>query len=158
VAPATAARLAELLEREVRQVEAFVELLRREQQLLGENAVDALQALVADKSRAAADLGDLAQGRDRLLADLGLAAGRAGMEAWVGSANGVRSQAAWHRLLALAADARSLNETNGRLIDIHLNNNQQALAVLMAAANQAATYGPDGQQKPGGGGRSLGSA
>jgi len=150
--------MAELLERELRQVEAFVDLLHREQQLLGENAVDALQALVADKSRAAADLADSAQGRDKLLADLGLATGRAGMEAWLVSADGARSQAAWSRLLALAAEARSLNETNGHLIDIHLNNNQQALAVLMSAANQAATYGPDGQQKSGGGGRSLGSA
>jgi flagella synthesis protein FlgN len=80
------------------------------------------------------------------------------MEAWLGGQDGAGSRDAWNRLRALAAEARSLNDTNGRLIGIHLENNQQALAVLLSAANQAATYGPDGQQKPGGGGRSLGSA
>ncbi|MDP2808775.1 MAG: flagellar export chaperone FlgN [Rhodocyclaceae bacterium] len=57
----------------------------------------------------------------------------------------------------LAAEARSLNETNGKLIALRMQHNQQALAVLMAAADQAITYGPDGQQRGGGGGRSLGS-
>lgn len=61
-------------------------------------------------------------------------------------------------LRELAAQARALNETNGKLIGLHLQHTQQALSVLLAAANQAATYGPDGQQQGGLGSRSLGKA
>jgi flagellar biosynthesis/type III secretory pathway chaperone len=57
----------------------------------------------------------------------------------------------------MAEKARALNQTNGKLIATRLASNQQALATLMAAANQAALYGPDGQARPLGGGRSLGS-
>lgn len=139
-------------------MESFVALLRREQALLGENAVDSLQALVAEKSAAAEELLNLSEARERLLPGLGLSAGRAGMEAWLATPAGTAGQPLWKQLLALAAEARELNQINGQLIALHMQNNQQALAVLMAAANQAMTYGPDGQQRGSGSGRSLGSA
>lgn len=60
--------------------------------------------------------------------------------------------------LSLAAEARALNETNGKLIALHMQRTQKALSVLMAAADRGMTYGPDGQQQVGGGGRSFGSA
>ena len=94
---------------------------------------------------------------DGELARLGLPSGRDGMEAWLAS-RASRQQASWKELLTLAADARSLNETNGKLINLHLQHNQQALNVLLAAVDKAVTYGPDGQQKSASGGRSLGSA
>lgn len=77
------------------------------------------------------------------------------MAAWLGGEEAARDT--WQALLALAARARALNETNGRLIAERLAHNRQALAVLLAAADQAALYGPDGQPRPLGGGRSLGS-
>jgi flagellar biosynthesis/type III secretory pathway chaperone len=61
-------------------------------------------------------------------------------------------------LLRLAAAARAINETNGTLISLHVQRNQQAFTALMAAANQVMTYGPDGQQQTGIGGRILGTA
>lgn len=61
-------------------------------------------------------------------------------------------------LRELAAEAQALNETNGKLIALRIQHNQRALNTLLAAADSAATYGPDGQQTAGLGGRILGSA
>ncbi|MFN3884241.1 MAG: flagella synthesis protein FlgN [Rhodocyclaceae bacterium] len=71
--------------------------------------------------------------------------------------NGIPAEEARH-LRELAAEARQLNETNGKLIAVHLRRNQQALNVLLAAADHVATYGRDGQQHRGVGSRSLGKA
>jgi flagellar biosynthesis protein FlgN len=150
--------LAGLIDQELQSLRTFVALLGREQDLLGQGAVEPLSALAAEKSMLVASLTRLAAARDVELAQLGLPAGRAGMAAWVGGKADTSCQADWNQVLALATEARALNETNGKLIGLHMQDNQQALSVLMAAADQAVTYGPDGQQKAGSGGRSLGSA
>jgi flagella synthesis protein FlgN len=150
--------IAGLLSQELRALESFIALLGREQALLAAGTGEGLTALAADKSQAALELGQLAAARDQELARMHLPTGRAGMDAWTLTDAGTASQAKWDRLLALAAEARALNESNGRVIALQLKHNQQALAVLMAAADQTATYGPDGQPRPGAGGRSLGSA
>lgn len=156
--PQAAAALLALLAEETREVEAFVELLRREQGLLTNSGnADELLPLADRKTAHAARLKALSDRREDLLAANGYTAGRAGMETWLGKLPG-NAGALWKKLLAAAAEARALNETNGRLIAIHWQHNQAALATLMSAANRAVTYGPDGQQKGGGGGRILGSA
>lgn len=152
-----AAPLASLLARELQVLESFVALLQREQELLAGGATELLTALSAEKSGTARELSRLATARDGELARLGHPTGRSGMDAWITGAGG-NGRDEWLRLLDLAARARALNEANGKLIGLQLQHNQQALKVLMAAVDQAVTYGPDGQQKPGGGGRSLGSA
>jgi len=150
--------LAGLLAQELQLLHAFVALLRHEQSLLTAGDTEPLSALAAEKSRGAAALGQLAAARDHGLDELRLPPGRVGMDAWTQSAVGTASQANWRQLIELAAEARALNETNGKLIALHLQHNRQAMNVLMAAADQAVTYGPDGQQQTAGSGRSLGSA
>ena len=152
-----AAPLAGLLARELQVLESFVVLLQREQELLASGATELLTALSAEKSGTTRELSNLAAARDGELARLGHLQGRAGMDAWATGADS-NGRDNWLRLLDLAARARALNEANGKLIALQLQHNQQALNVLMAAVDQAVTYGPDGQQKPSGGGRSLGSA
>ena len=147
-----------LLDREFRALESFVALLRREQSLLEEGSTDSLAALAEEKLKAATELADFSATRDSKLMHSGMQPGRTGMEAWTATPAGAGYRQLWQRLLELTAEARALNETNGKLINIRLQNNQQALSILMAAADQAVTYGPDGQQRAGGGGRSLGSA
>lgn len=156
--PGDLGEIAGLLAQELQTLESFVTLLRNEQALLSSGANEGLTALADDKSRSAIDLGRLANLRDQALARLHLPPGRAGMDAWTLTDVGSTSQRAWDRLLALAAQARALNEANGKLIALHLQHNRQALAILMAAANQTATYGPDGQPRTVVGGRSLSSA
>lgn len=152
-----AAPLAGLLSRELQILESLVVLLQREQDLLADGATELLTALSAEKSARSRELGQLAGARDGELARLGYPPARPGMEAWI-AAPGRGSEKDWGRLLDLAGRARALNEANGRLIALHLQHNQQALNVLMAAVDQAGTYGPDGQHKAAAGGRSLGSA
>ena len=146
-----------LLDREFRALESFVALLRREQALLSQGSTDALAALAEEKLKAATELADFSASRDSKLIHSGLQPGRAGMDAWTATPAGAGYRGQWHRLLELTAEARGLNDTNGKLISIRLQNNQQALSILLAAADQAVTYGPDGQQRAGGSGRSLGS-
>lgn len=150
--------IAGLLSQELLSLDSFVALLRKEQALLSSGASDGLMALADEKSRAAIELGRLTAMRDQELVRLHLPPGRAGMDAWTLTDTGSSSQRNWDRLLALAADARAINEANGKAIALHLKHNQQALSVLMAAADRTATYGPDGQPQTGVGGRSLGSA
>lgn len=157
VAPATS--LNELLESEAREASAFIELLKKEQMLLVAGNVDGLLPLVEQKVGFADRLGTLADAREKILAESAAGSGRAGMETYLSRQPGDKGlRASWERLLALAGEAAAMNQTNGKLIRIHLQHNQQAMATLMAAANQATTYGPDGHQRPAGTGRFLGSA
>lgn len=151
----SATAVADLLAEEVRLLGSFVELLHQERQLLQDGTVDALPALAERKSALAGQLADLNGQREKQLAAAGLGSGRPAMEAWL--ATGPAHRTKWQKLLELADLARNLNETNGKLVAILMQNNQQALATLLAAGGQLVTYGPDGQQTGGGGGRSFGS-
>ncbi|MDP2107753.1 MAG: flagellar protein FlgN [Rhodocyclaceae bacterium] len=130
------------LRTEISRLGEFIDLLQREQALLIQGDTEALLLLSEKKTALANTLAALAQERAAEMAEMG----------------SDTISAAWQKLLELAAKARDLNATNGQLISLHMQNNQQALAVLMNAANRAMTYGPDGQQTAGVGGRILGSA
>lgn len=155
---AVAKSLVEVLEREVRLLQSFVAVIYQEQTLLRDRTADGLAAVAQHKSHLARELGELGQTREVLLAELSFPAGRAGMDAWIRTSAGSAGRVLWERLLKLAGEAKAQNEANGAMIDIQLQHQHEALAVLRAAADQAATYGPDGQQRGGGIGRNLGSA
>lgn len=151
--------LGELLEREAREAAAFVELLKKEQAMLVDGNVDGLLPLVDQKSAFTTRLGELGDARERIINGAGAGSGRSGMETYLArqpADKALRSR--WETLLAVASEAQALNQTNGKLIRLHLQHNQQAMNTLLAAANQATTYGPDGHQRPAGTGRFLGSA
>jgi flagellar biosynthesis/type III secretory pathway chaperone len=137
----------------------FSTLLAEEQEVLKRGEADKLPPIVDKKSVLAARLGELLAQREHALTTTGQAAGREGMEAWL--AKHPRQSAIgpiWQRLLDLAVTARSQQELNGKLIAMQLLHNQQAIAALMSASGRPLTYGPDGHQRMGGGGRTLGSA
>ena len=144
-----------LLAEEAEALRLFVDLLKREQRLLAEGNVDSLVALAEKKSDFAETLGNLSCRREAALAAEGIAGG---MGVWLAKPGNQRHEAKWRELLDSARVAKNLNETNGKLIALRLGHNQQALNALLAAADLAMTYGPDGQQRPPGGGRTLGSA
>lgn len=153
----SATRVAALLAEEVRLLQLFLDTLGREQTRLSQGVVDDLTALAEEKSALAGQLAALCAEREGVLSPAP-EGGRAAMLAWLDSPAGKEQRPLWSRLLELAAQARNLNEINGKLVALHLQNNQQALATLLAAGGQLVTYGPDGQQQGGGSGRSLGSA
>ncbi len=152
-------RFLKLVNEEACELRAFVELLARERQALLAGDADPLVELATQKSAAAARLAALATARRELAVAAGAAASPAGMAAWLASAS--RTQAlrkAWTGFLELAREAHASNADNGTLIKTRLIHNRQALAVLMAASDQAALYGPDGQATPSAAARRIDSA
>ena len=150
--------LGKALGEELGKLRQFIELLQSEQMLLTRGDTEALLPLIEKKNGLATALAAHAQLRDSELARLGLAAGRSGMDAWLDRCGDASLRSNWQTLLALAAEARDINAANGKLIGLHMQHNQQAFSALMGAAGRAMTYGPDGQQQIGPGGRTLGTA
>lgn len=146
------------------EVYAFGELCRillAEQACLLRNDVDALLELAEIKSRTVERLSELAASRAAHLGDRGLLPNSAGMQQWLDSqpsADGAELDQAWGRVLALATEARALNNVNGGLIALRVNHGQAALSTLQAAAKRHSVYGPDGQSDFRPANRALGRA
>lgn len=151
-------RLSQVIGNEFASLQEFVTLLQREQELLKLGDAESLLPLIENKNALADKLGTLARAREMEVSRLGLAPGRAGMELWLQKSGGESDRQLWSKLMALAAEARDINMVNGKLIGLHMQHNQQAFTALMNASNRAMTYGPDGQQQAGLGGRILGTA
>lgn len=152
-------QLGDIVKSEVSAVREFIEKLNQEQQALIAGEVELLSTLAEEKTALATQLNQFAERRHQLLSTAGLPAGRAGMESWL--AEKTTSQASlqeWEQLLALASQAREINETNGKLIGTRLQHNQQTLNALLEANNKATLYGPDGQTRSSAGGRHFGAA
>jgi flagella synthesis protein FlgN len=146
------------LDEEVGKLGEFIAVLQREQELLKKGDTDALLPLIETKTQLADRLATLARAREEHLVRQGFTNGRAGMEDWLQRNGNTAQRQSWQTLLEQAREARDLNEINGRLIGLHMQHNQQAFTALMNATNRAMTYGPDGQQQTGLGGRILGTA
>lgn len=145
------------LQAETRALQEFKATLQAEQNALIGGDVAALTALSPSKLQQVENLNRLAAERLEHIAALGLSADRKGMEQWAAAA-GTAADAAWRAMLAAAGAAHQANQMNGTLIQTRLQHNQQALTVLLAAANKANLYGPDGQPQgaaPGGQSRGI---
>lgn len=137
----------------------FVELLKTEQEALQRGDVDRLVSLAQLKSDTVVTLAQIEDQRNRKLAVAGFKPDQKGMEAWLKqhASDFPGAGKTWSELLSRARQAQTLNQANGIMIEQKLRHNQQALAILQAAANHASTYGPDGQTHIGKrGGRPLG--
>jgi flagellar biosynthesis/type III secretory pathway chaperone len=155
-------RLSALLEGEREAWDAFCRLLEEEQAALAADDPDRLLALAQRKSAQVVHLSELAKARNAELRQATGLADQEGIAAFcrrheMPGAGTVEST--WQALLAAARAAHRLNAENGALIHARLQHNQQALAVLLASADQVAQfYGPDGQAVTGTPGRPLGKA
>jgi flagellar biosynthesis/type III secretory pathway chaperone len=139
--------LSELLAKELSDLRRFCALLDEERKVLTGAQADRLPDIAAEKSLLAGQLSQLEARRDALLTKEGLPTGRTGIEAWLKkrpSANVERHQ--WDELIKLAMHARNGNETNGRLINLLLKQNQDALSILLSGGTES-IYGADGQQR-----------
>jgi len=159
VAASPSSRSSGSLNEELAVLRSFIAILQQEQQALVAGDLERLPPLVKEKTELAARLGQFAEQRAQMLAAAALPANHSGMESWLAHLDPAdNSRAAWKNLQAQTIEAHALNESNGKLIAMRMQHNQQALNVLLAAANQANLYGPDGQTKPSGGGRLFGAA
>jgi flagella synthesis protein FlgN len=134
------------LAQEYQAAQALLAVLRQEQKRLLEADAESLTALLAEKSRVAAHIGELALGRHRALAGAGFDGNETGMRAWITrlAADSDIAQS-WNQLLELAREAKEINRINGLLINRQLARNQAALNVLQGVGQNANLYGPDGQ-------------
>ncbi len=147
------------LEAELRVFQDFIQVLQTEQDALVQGNVDPLLELARIKSEKVVLLSQFAESRSRFLSEQGYAQEQGSMAKWLqqqGDGGNPQITELWQQLLALAKNAQQLNQINGNMIDTRLRNNQQALAILQAAAKQSALYGPDGQTQALGLGRPIG--
>jgi flagellar biosynthesis/type III secretory pathway chaperone len=150
-----------LLEKTVAELKRFLAVITTERRLLVAGDIDHLPGISEEKSALATRLADLETQRNATLVAAGFGAGRTGVDAWLASipATSSRSpQNVWQVCLALAAEARRENEVNGKLIGVHLQQNQQVLDSLLGEVSGTNTYGADGQRRTVSGGRPLGRA
>ncbi|WP_374242503.1 flagella synthesis protein FlgN [Zoogloea sp.] len=154
--PGFAQRLARLIQEERTGLQGFIALLRREEALLIATQIDALASLAEEKTALYRTLQRLSDERVVMFARLGAAVNDANIR--VVLADLPDALGAWQEVVSLAAEARERNRVNGQLITERLQNNQQALSVLLAAAEHPQIYGPDGQSRPTSSGRLFGSA
>jgi flagella synthesis protein FlgN len=137
--------LTEYLLQEQAALDRFIDLLQQEQAALVKGDVDALISISERKIKQAEQLNTMERERSRLLEDAGFGSNVAG---WL-TQQSAPTILAWERLMESARTARHLNQTNGKLIQTHLQHNKQALRALMNASNMAGAYGPDGQLRSG---------
>jgi flagella synthesis protein FlgN len=139
--------LSDVLVRELTDLKRFCELLEEERKALTGTQADRLPDIAKEKAALVGQLNQLETRRDTLLIKNGFAKGRSGIEAWLASLpNASSDRHRWTELLKLAAQARDGNETNGKLINILLKQNQDALSVLLSGGTDS-IYGADGQQR-----------
>ncbi len=139
----------------------FLVVIEAERLSLSGIDVDALHAITAQKSALATRLAELDKQLDAALLTQGHPAGRPGVELWLGAlpaAPGQSARTTWNSILERAATAKQANEINGKLIAARLQQNQQALGVLLNEGGDSTTYGADGQRNSSAGRRNLGSA
>lgn len=154
-----AARLSALMLEETATLRTALGHLHAERRALEAGEVDTLAVLAARKSEAYGRLAQLGDARSAMFARAGVKPVRAEVEAlFARGPEWAACRQAFSDLLALAREAHDLNQANGLLIRTQMKSSQQALAVLMSAAEQASTYGPDGQSLARATSRSLGSA
>lgn len=153
-----------LLKQTVAELQRFLGVIATERQVLVSGEINRLPTLAEEKSALATRLAALESQRDNALLEAGFTTGRAGVDAWLTANAALFAPAAteiptlWQQLITLAAEAKRENETNGKLIGAHMQQNQQALGLLLGKSADTTPYDSDGQQKSIAGRRPLGSA
>jgi len=131
---------------EVVAIQQFVSLLKLEQTSLSNGNIDNLPEFAEQKSKFSTHLNSIAEQRNTALAAQGLAADRAGIEAWCAKHPDEKTaMVMWKKILSLAGEARELNRLNGELIQMRLQYISKALEALQSGNKSLDLYGPDGQ-------------
>ncbi|NYT26266.1 flagellar protein FlgN [Alcaligenaceae bacterium] len=153
--PSVSALLA-CLEKEISLTGEFLAILRDEAAVLEDGATETSLADTTARKNAAADaLGRVARERNALLDALGCEHDGPGLQAAADahpSLSGPRL-----RLLDITGEARTLNESNGRIIDVFLDHNQRTLDTLRRLAGVGDIYDASGRTRSGnkGSGRNI---
>lgn len=137
--------ISELLAEEINSFGQFCLLLQEEREALASMDQNALDLLIKRKQILCEQLSRLAEQRQAQLGD-NLPSKHPELAA------------DWQRLMALAGEARQLNRINGTIIDVRMQHNQQAMALLQTGEEITSTYSADGSPRAASNARHLGSA
>jgi len=132
------------LEQERARVQAFLQLLEREQAALVAGDHDHLLAFTEQKAAQILELRRFSDARSRLLSAHGLRADKDGMSTWIEQHADPTARRLWDDIKSIGAQIRAVNEINGALVAARLKHNQAAITALQSAARGSGVYGPDG--------------
>lgn len=132
---------------ERQRIDALVELMKQEQQLLVSADADGLAEVTPRKVALVQELAQLSRQRHAALGGAGFPAAETGMEPWLASHGDEAARSEWSALLARTADAKELNRVNGLLINRQMAHNQTVLQALRTPAGKAEStlYDANGQ-------------
>lgn len=134
------------LTQECAAIKSFVELLKKEEDILIHGRMEEVDFLVSEKQRAIEEIANYSAVRCQQLTDHGFTVDSNGMESWLASQpDSEKNTAIWSELLQLAQEVQQLNQTNGKMIATRLQHVQHASAALQSAAGNISLYGPKGQ-------------
>ncbi len=151
--------VAGILAREIELVSRFISLLNDEQDSLKKADAGALQAITAEKSPLIAQMNSAEGERMAAIGTAGQPGTKASMQRWLeGNAADVAAATNWQRLLELAREAKALHDLNIQLVDMHLKNATEALAILTQPPESSSLYGARGQTMSSSGSRIVDSA
>lgn len=136
------------LEKEARLMKSFLQVLQEEAQVLEEGASeDQLAETTSRKNTLADEIVEAAAQRNGFLTKLGFETDGPGLNA--ACAQHPELVPARQALLDITAQARELNEANGRIIDVFLEHNQRTLETLRRLAGVGDIYDASGRTRPG---------
>lgn len=136
------------LEKEAHLMSEFLHILQDEAKVLEEGASEtALADSTARKNTTSDKLIEVAAERNSLLSTLGFEADGPGLTEAASQHPGLA--AARQALLDITAQARELNEANGRIIEVFLDHNQRTLDTLRRLAGVGDIYDASGRTRPG---------
>jgi flagella synthesis protein FlgN len=128
-------------------VQQLLAMLVREQSSLVMIDIDAIEAILDEKSVLLQRMNLVASSRYQALAKNGFEASEAGMVAWLAKLGKPSMHALWNSFQKSLSQAKETNRLNGMLINKHFNRNQQLLNHLQGNVNSGSVYGRDGQAK-----------
>lgn len=141
-------------EQDAKLVSSLLEVLTREQSSLVMSDIDAIEAVMEEKSVLLQSINLAANSRYAALTASGFAPNESGMTAWLKSQAKASLTDSWERFQKSISQAKEMNRLNGILINKHFNRNQQLLNHLQGSADNGGVYGKNGQAMSQSGSRS----
>ena len=144
---ATVSTLLSFLEQETALVIRFVSVLQDEAKVLEDGAAGAALTETTQQRNELTDaLTDVAAQRNACLSELGFGTDGQGLEA--AARAHPELAAAKDELLRQTEQAKTLNEANGRIIEVYLDHNQRTLDTLRRLAGVGDIYDASGRTRP----------
>ena len=132
---------------EMKALRSFIEILKKEEQVLIEGKIEEIDFYSSEKSRLTEILTQFNDQREKYLKAQGIDLEKNCMNNLLSKQNSDQNRIidTWNELLDLAGIAKKLNQSNGLIITARYQHHQRALAAIHSAAGNVSCYGPKGQ-------------